>query len=254
LSGRVTNVSSDAIIEIGSEMILVDSVSGSTITTKERGFLETNPAAHSAADRVLINPLYPRKTVFDKLCEVIGDLYGNGIYVRKVDDTQTYTSTNILTLPAGAKRLLRILVKDPNLNRWSRLRRGWDVYDLPEFTPPAYQIVMGGGIGNTLKVVYATDFTPPTAETDDLGTVCGISDTLQPHLPMAMAGYLLQGKELPRVQMMEVRRLLATQGVQVGQALNVGQALITSFVQRFVQGERIRIEEQDPPDFEWAVR
>jgi hypothetical protein len=100
-------------------------------------------------------------------------------------------------------------------------------------------------------VVYKKDFGRPTGEADDL-TALGISETLQPYLPLAVAGYALQSKELPRVQIEEIRRMLATTGIQVGQAMNIGEQMLNKFRQIYVGAERRRLREDDPTQLEWA--
>ncbi len=99
----------------------------------------------------------------------------------------------------------------------------------------------------------AYDFTVPATvgvELDD----CGIPATLQPFLPLAVAGYILQSREVPRVQIDDVRRLLAAQGVQIGASMNVGQAMLNQFFTVHVAGEVNRLKELDPVNFEFVGR
>src|SRR5438105_2917225 len=88
LSGRVPNVPAGAILEIGSEAILADSVAGATVTAFERGWLETDNVAHATGAKVFVNPTYLRKTLFDGLNGLIGQFYPWGLYVRSTDSTQ----------------------------------------------------------------------------------------------------------------------------------------------------------------------
>jgi hypothetical protein len=248
LAGRVQNVPADSVLEIDSEQILVDSVSGTTVTAKERGWLETGAAAHSTGAIVWVDPEYTRKSIFNALITIMGLLYPAGVYARAVDTTQVFSYTApTLSLPTGGRRVITILAKSTgSVVRWSPLRPETDYYERREFDPTEYELVRGGDNGAALRVVYAADFTLPTAETDDLSTLAfPMPATLQPHLPMAIAGHLLQGKEVPRVQIEEIRRQLASQGIQVGAALNVGQGLLNGFMARYAAAERDRLAEQD---------
>lgn len=253
VSGRVNNIPRDSVLEIDYELILVNSVATNTITPQLRGYLESDAASHVAGSIVNIDPTFSRKAILDALAAVIGMLYPAGCYWRNLDQTQTVVaSTPTHSLPANGKRLISILASKSNvIEEYQRLRPGIDYLNLSEFSPPKYTLLRGGYSGGGLVVVYAKDFNRPTAPTDDL-TAFGLPETLQPHLPMGVAGYLLMGRELPRIQVEEIRRFLASQGIQIGAALNVGQGLLNFFMARHVGSERERLDEQDPIGFEYV--
>lgn len=253
VQGRVQQVPPDSVVEIDDELILLSGFSGTQATVAERGYFDTDPADHASGAQVRIDPKYPRKTLFNALRSVIGLLYTYGLYVRATDDTQVFSTREVKTLPAGAKRILSILVRSTGsqevYKRLSMEGRDWVLY--PEFDPPKYHLRRGGGEGAQMTVVYAKDFGLPSTTGDDLDAL-GIPTTLQPYLPLAVAGYVLQSKEIPRVQVEEIRRMLATAGVQVGQAMNIGQAMLRAFRFEYVAAERRRLVERDPPVFAWA--
>lgn len=255
LSGRLSNVPRDSVLEIGSEQILVYSVSGSTVTAQERGYRETDVAAHTAGAIVYLDHPYPRKAMLNAVISVVASLYPMGLYVKATDVAQTFSTAAVKVLPTGGKRILGILVRETGTNERYRppLRAGVDFLEYREFSPPKYQLRHGGAETAAMTVSYAKDFTAPVAESDDLTTL-GVPLGLQAHLPMAVAGYLLQGKDLPRVQIDEIRRALAAQGVQVGAALNVGQLLLRTFEDRYVVREIRRQSEEDPVSFEFVGR
>jgi hypothetical protein len=255
LEGRAESVPRTAVLEIGSELVLNKSTAGSSCTLQERGYLNTTAAAHADGTKVLISPKFTRQSVFNALKSVIGLLFPYGLYVRATDDAQTFTSREFLALPTGGLDVLSILVRvnseDELWRRLSQARGDWVMY--PEFTPPKYHLRAGGSQGNTVKVVYKKDFDLASldSEADDLDTI-GVSSTLQPYLPMAAAGHLLRGKDVPRAVAQEIRNLLATQGVQVGAALNIGEALLSAFKREYVLAERRRLSELDEPTFRWV--
>jgi len=253
LEGRIPNVPPDSILEIGSELILTKTTAVTTITVASRGWLDTAAASHAIGDQVWLNPKYPRKTLLNHLTSIIGMLKPWGLYVRDVDTTQTYSTRAVKELPAGGERILSILVRSTGTNEVYRTLRmeGRDWIMHREFDPPKYHVRRGGAEGASMRVVYVKDFTAPTSEGDDLTTL-GVPVTLQPYLPLGVAGYALQSKEIPRVQIEEIRRMLATQGIQVGAALNVGQAMLRAFRGEYVMAERRRQTEEDPPTLVWA--
>jgi hypothetical protein len=243
----------DAIIEIDSELIALSSVAGAVLTVREtdgRGYLHTTAASHADNSVVFVNPKFPRKNLFDALQSVITTLYPKGLYVRTVDSSLTYQTTNVLDLPAGTLDVMAIVVRAPGSNEQYTdvLMEGRDYRILWEFVPPKIRFIRGGYPNQTAHISIKKDFTLPTAETNELDTL-NVPTTLQPYLPMAVAGWLLQGREIPRVQIEEIKRMLQAQGIQVGAALNVGQVLLRNFYNEAVGNERRRLLERDPTRF-----
>jgi hypothetical protein len=254
VDGRLTGkIPKDSVLEIDDELILLDTVDNLVLTAHERGYLETDVASHTADTRVYVDPRFPRKVVFNQLVSIIGGLYSKGIYQRTTS-TDTYDSSQVKTLPAGTKELLSVVVKSTGSYETytvlNKARHDYQVYQA--FSPPKVQLLRGGAKDAVVTYVLKKDFTLPTSTSDDLTTTCGVSATLAPHLAQAAAGELLQARELPRVQIEEVRRFLATQGVQVGAALNVGQAMLQDFDRRHVGAERRRQSELDPTSMEFV--
>jgi len=242
LSGRLTGVPADTLLEIDSELLLTSAVAGTTVTVNERGYLETAAATHSAGAKVYVDPKYPRKVLFNALNVLLGDLWGQGVYLSATDTSQTFTIEGPLELPTGGKRVISILANIlTSYVKYRRLIKGRDYIVYPEFSPVKYQLLRGAGTDRPLVVTYAKEVTQASLETDNLDTL-GVPSSLQPHLTLGIAGYLLQTRELPRVQVDEIRRLLAAQGVQVGAALNVGQALFNQYL-RFVTNESQQLRE-----------
>ena len=252
LEGRIT-VPNDSILEIDSELVLTKSVAAATheVTVSERGYLDTAVATHANGTRVYLDPMFSRKHLFDVLTTLIQDLYPQGVYRRVVDDTLFYTTAGTVALPSGTKDLLKASVAVVGSGtRYRRLRSEHAEYTvLYEFDPPKLQIVRGGTLNAQLVVVVAKDFTLPADETKDLTTICFVPASFAAHLPMGIAGTILQSRELPRVMTDEIKRLFVQQGVQVGSALNVGQALLTLYRQK-VDAERRRLQDLDPPNVE----
>jgi hypothetical protein len=241
------------IVEIDSELILTKDVTTTVLTVAERGFRDTIPAAHAIGAQVRIDPKYSRKTLLDHLGSVIGLLQPWGVYRYGTDTTLGFTSRSILTLPSGAEEIISVAVRsfgDPEQWRtFTQDGEDWILFD--EFTPPKYQLLAYASEGAEMVVSWRGDFVAPTLEADNLDTL-GIPTKLQPYLPLAVAGTALQSREIPRVQIEDIRRQLATNGIQVGTALNVGEAMLRSFRAVYVAAERQRQRRRDPVRLVWA--
>lgn len=251
LTGRLTNIPDDSILQIDYETMLVSAVAGTTLTLQERGYLESGEDNHAVNSIVEVDPTYSKTAVFNALTALIGTLYPAGVYWRNTDSPTVDSAVPTKTLPAGGLRVISVLAQKSSASgEWQRLRAGIDYLEMREFDPTRYTVLRGGFAGGPLQVVYAKDFGVPTGVSDDL-TALGVPESLQPHLPMGVAGMLLMGRELPRIQIEEIRRFLASQGIQIGASLNVGQGLLNYFMGRYVGAERDRLMDQDPSSFEF---
>lgn len=255
LEGRTEYVPRDSILEIGSELMLVKDSNGANVTLAKRAFNGSTPAAHSAGALVWVDPTFTRREVLNGLRSLIGKLYPWGIYDRFIDTTQTYTTRGVIDTATGTKEIHSILVRQPTTQeRWVPLTfRGIDWVEYKQFDPPKILLRRGGAEGQAMRMVCIRDFTLPTAETDDLDTI-GVPEALQEDLPMAVAGKVLSGREVPRATLDHIRELLAAQGVQPGSILNVGESLVSIFRRDAVAAERRRLAELDDPAFEWQRR
>lgn len=264
VTGRVTGgIPRDTVIEIDSELMLVDSVAGNTITLHPtagigRGYLQTVAATHAQFAPVYIDPTYPRKTIFDTLVTMIGTLYPQGIYARVVTSAIPYTANDTIDLPAGAVKALAVSTEFPlggSREYVNQLRKGIDWLEFMEYSPPKIQVLRGGKEGGVMRVLYKSDFTVPTLESEDLSALAApVSLRIQSYLPMAIAGYLLQGRDIGRIQTDVIVRQLASQGVQVGSSINLGNQMLNIFYARYVQPEADRLREQDSQGIEFVRR
>lgn len=243
----------DSLLEIDSELVLTRDVAQTTVTVQDRGWLDTAPAAHTAGAKVYLNPKYPRLTLLHALASVIGNLWPWGLYVKAIDTSKTFTTRTTISLPAGGRTILSILVNSGGqFERYHELKmRGRDWIEYHQFNPTRFTLLRGGGQGLPMIIAYKQDFARPTSEAQNLDDL-SIPVTLQPYLPLAIAGYVLQSKEIPRVQVEEIRRMLSTTGIQVGQVMNIGQQMLRTFRGEYVAAERRRLRQDDPTQIEWA--
>lgn len=257
--GRKDPPPTHSILEIDYELFLIDTIvpnspSGVkwTATPAIRGYQETDAAAHSAGALIYYAPRWTRISVLNALKGVIGNLYGWGLYRRQVT-TSLYADTGtVQNLPAGAFDVVSVreeMYPAPN-QIWSQpLRKGRDfeVYtDVEDGDPAQIQFNLGNENSPT-RIVYKTDFGAVVDQDTDLTVDCGVPETLQPHLPLAIAGELLAGKEVPRMQTEAIRKVLEAAGgeMPIGSSIQVGRALLDTFRFVHVAAERERLVKKD---------
>jgi hypothetical protein len=252
LEGRVKELGKNSILEIGDELMPVKDRDGVQVTVFERGYRESAAAPHLADSQVRVDPEYTRVALFNALKTVIGMLYTWGVYRREVSTSYVGTTTGLLAMPADAKRILSVRPARSG-GRWGGpLQAGFD-YDELKDVSGAPELQLHRASGQALRIVYAADFTRPASMATDLST-SEVPETIREGLPIAIAGHLLQGREVNRLDIETVRQLLAAQGAQipVGATFNVGQALLNAFKQMYVAAEASRLSELDPHSFEYV--
>lgn len=252
VEGLVTNLPGKALFEIGDEVEQGRSVAGGVVRVAQRGYLETDPAEHPVGSIVRVNPEFFRVTVFNALKTVIGLLFGWGIYDRQIDTARTLTTMAPVIVP-GAKRIISVRPRRRGSTMHGRfLRPGMDYDVLYDTDVPEIQFLRGPTAAG-LRIVYARDFTKPANMGANLDA-SGLSAEIQEALPMAVAAQLLQGREIPRLNVEEIKKLLAQMGAQVpvGATFNVAQALMKTFRDTYVDAESERLKAQDPVQFEYV--
>lgn len=256
LGDRVERVPRDTILQIDSELILASDSSGSVVQVAERGHGGSTPAAHSVGALVWVDPTFSRLEILHAARAIIAKLYAWGLYQRVVDSSMEFTTRSVIAAPTGTKEIHSIAVRRSSSDElYATLSmRGVDWTELKFFEPLKFQIRRPvAAEGQPMHVVCIKDFTLPDAEADDLDD-CGLSEQLQEDLPMAVAGQVLKGREIPRVTMDRIREALSAAGLNPGITLNIGEAMIRSFRNDAVMAERQRMNELDDPSFEWQRR
>lgn len=257
LEGRAENVPRDSVLQIDSELILTKETSGSTVTAAKRAYNGSTIASHSTGAIVQVDPTFTRIEILHALRAIVGKLYAWGLYQRAVDTAMTFTVRNVIEAPAGTKEIHSILVRRSTSDELyvPLKQRGTDWIEHKEFDPIKFWIRRSvAAEGQPMRVVCIKDFTLPATETDNLTSACGLSEQIQEDLPMAVAGQVLKGREIPRVTLDRIREALSAAGLNPGVTMNIGDAMIRSFQKDAVMAERQRLNETDEPSFEWQRR
>lgn len=240
---------SDDVLEFdddSGELAITSLRSGTTYVLQERGYLETEAAAHAAGTRVIANNPYPKHLLLQSLQGLIGQLYGLGIYAKGIDTTQVYSHLAPVTLPLDARDTFSEILQTRGAGLgYTRLRKSVNFEVLQAFTPPKVQFFHGGSPGYALTIPYKKDFNTATFTlSTDLDAV-GISSSLQHELPTGLASRVLAGKDVPEATAEHVRRQLALQGSPVGTRTSVSASLWRTFLNAVVL-ERSRLTEAYP--------
>ena len=119
---------SGSIIEIGTELMYVTSVSGLSVGVI-RGYGGSTAVAHSSLDIIRSNPQYPAHMILDALNDDLNDLSAQGLYQMKVATFTYSASTQGYDLASDVLSVHRVTFTDesgdlsePEVRRWS-LRR-----------------------------------------------------------------------------------------------------------------------------------
>lgn len=248
LAGRIT-VPADSVLEFddGSmELVLNKSTdSNNDLTLQTRGYLESTAATHASGAKVVLDRVWPSQVLFNALQAVIGTLRGYGLYAVGYTSALTVNTLTPVALPAGATGVLSMYYQ--NGSNWFPLAEGSGYRMFPNFTSATDTSVQffSGFQGAALRVAYKTDYTLPDSLADDLDD-CDIPATLQPHLAMGVAAYVLQGRDVPLLDNDKVRSALANAGIQPGTRSGVARNLLNTFVGVHVLAERNRLVSANP--------
>jgi hypothetical protein len=193
------------ILEIDEELLWVDSfdrvANTATVSPYGRGYLGTTAATHAADAKVTISPTFPRFSVKRAINDTIRSLGANIFAVKSTTFTfnaavSTYAFANL-----NIKNILTIHWQDIGPSKeWRPIRR-WDLDAVAN--PEAFGYVTGTDTvqtitlgeaptsGRTVKVVYATDPSAFSANTDVYTTVTGLPESTRDVVVLGAAYRLL---------------------------------------------------------------
>jgi hypothetical protein len=193
------------ILEIDEELIWVDNFdrvsNTATVSPYGRGYLGTTAATHAAESKVTISPTFPRFSVKRAINDTIRSLGANIFSVKSTTFTfnaavSTYAFANL-----NIKNILTITWQSIGPSKeWVPVRR-WD-FD-SSANPEAFGYTTGTDIvqtvtlgdapisGRTVKVVYATDPSPFTSNSEVYTTVTGLPESTRDVVVLGAAYRLL---------------------------------------------------------------
>ena len=244
------------VIEINQELMICTDLNAVTNTiTVKRGVKGTAAAAHTAGDIIKISPPFPRKNVFDAVCDQIKNLFPTLFSV----DTQSITTGTGYTLigdyssPGTHNYIVSILGA---ISQYTDFSAGSDttgvnfspvtcsLIELPNpFTytdsdgvsrtmtystgPSQVHAIQFSGIasGHTAYVTFKKKFIEPTAESDTLATV-GLEDEFVPIVMAGVTAQMMSGRDIPTATADYISEQLAVSTYPVGSSNSIRNSLL----------------------------
>lgn len=234
--------------------------------TVVRGVRGTTASTHPDGSVVKISPTFPRKNVFDAVCDQIKNLYPTLFATETVEvvvgDGYTLLGTydapgtnNYLVAPI--KAISQYTDFSANSDTTNVVFRGVavELIDLPNpFTytddastertityttgPDVVHALQFSGIaaGHTAFVTFKKKFIDPTSETDTLATV-GLEDEYEPIIMAGVAAQMLSGRDIPTATTDYITDQLSTSNFPVDSATRIRNSLL-SYQRALIQQAR----------------
>ena len=244
------------VIEINQELMICTDLNAVTNTiTVKRGAKGTTAAAHTAGDIIKISPPFPRKNVFDAVCDQIKNLFPTLFAV----DTQSITASTGYTLigdyssPGTHNYIVSILGA---ISQYTDFSAGSDttgtifqpvttsLIELPNpFTytddtstertmtystgPSVVHAVQFSNIasGHTVYVTFKKKFIEPTAEDNTLANI-GLEDEYVPIIMAGVTAQMMSGRDVPSATSDYISDQLAVSNFPVGSSNAVRNSLL----------------------------
>ena len=220
--------------------------------TVVRGVKGTTATTHADGSELKIAPAFPRKNVFDAVCDQVKNLYPT---LFATETKQITAKVGYIPLSGANDNYLIAPIKA--ISQYTDFSAGSDetgiVYtgvtvqliDLPNpFTytdsdgvsqtitysnngPDKVNAVQVYGVnsGHTVFVTFKKKFIEPTAETDTLATV-GLESEYEPIIMAGVAAQLMSGRDIPTATADYITEQLAVQSFPVDSATRIRNSLL----------------------------
>jgi hypothetical protein len=244
------------VIEINQELMICTDLNAVTNTiTVKRGMKGTSAAAHTAGDLIKLSPPFPRKNVFDAVCDQIKNLFPTlfAVETQSITTGTGYTLLGSYDAPGTHNYIMSILGA---ISQYTDFSAGSDttgvnfspvtssLIELPNpFTytdsdgvsrtityttgPSVVHAIQFAGIasGHTAHVTFKKKFIEPTSESDTLSTI-GLEDEYVPIIMAGVAAQMLAGRDIPSATTDYISQQLAVSNFPVGSANSVRNSLL----------------------------
>ncbi len=242
-----------SIIEIGQELMLckaLDTVQDQV--TVVRGVRGTTATTHTSGDTIKIAPPFPRKVVFDAVCDQIKNLYPTLFAV----ETKTVTAkTGYIPMSGATDNYLVQPIKA--ISQYTDFSAGSDetgiiyagvaveLVDLPN--PFTYTDADGNSqtitytnngpnkvnaiqvynvnSGHTVFVTFKKKFVEPTAEDNTLAEI-GLENEYEPIIMAGVAAQVMAGRDIPTATSDYITDQMSTTNFPVNSAANIRSSLL----------------------------
>lgn len=206
--------------EIGTEQVRITAVDEAAgILTVIRGVNGTEAAAIADGAELHLAPMFPRKSVFDAVCDNVVDLYPD-LFV---------TGTQTITSATGAVEVSADIVSIRSATRLSSSTPVAVSVELHQNYPPSStgQAVTfyGTPINTSVYITYEARIPRPEAGTDVAGDL-GVDATWERIIVVGAAAQVLAGRELDAASTEYLTEQLEREGFPVGSAQRIRDGLL----------------------------
>ena len=220
--------------------------------TVVRGVLGTTAATHVVGKVIKIAPVFPRKNVFDAVCDQIKNLYPTLFAV----ETKSITS-KVGYIPLDGSTDNHLVAPIKAISQYTDFSAGSDetgtvfagvateLVDLPNpFTytdadgvsqtitysnngPNKVNAIQVYNVnaGHTVFVTFKKKFVTPTAESDTLATI-GLEDEYEPIIMAGVAAQLIAGRDIPTATADYITDQMGTSNFPVNSASSIRNSLL----------------------------
>ena len=220
--------------------------------TVVRGVLGTTAATHIVGKVIKIAPVFPRRNVFDAVCDQIKNLYPTlfAVEVKSITSKTGYiplsgSTDNHLVAPikaisqytdfsAGSDETGTVfagvaveLVDLPNPFTYTDADGNSQTITYSNNGPDNVKAVQTYNVnaGHTVFVTFKKKFVTPTLETDTLSTV-GLEDEYEPIIMAGVAAQLISGRDIPTATADYITDQMGTSNFPVNSASNIRTSLL----------------------------
>ena len=241
-------ITAGSIIEIGTELMYVTSVSGQNVTVM-RGYA-SSAAADSHIDNSIIraNPQYPAHMILDALNDDLNDLSAKGLYQVKTATFTYSAATQGYNLASDVLAVHRVTFTDesadksePEVRRWS-LRRNRDTSTFASGV--ALVLADTPTSGQTVRVEYKAPFATLSATTTAL-TDTGLHTQAYDLPPIGAAMVLMTFKPIARESITTQAPIRRSEEVQSG-AISASIRDLRFRRQERIEAEKARLSQLYP--------
>lgn len=233
---------SRGVVEIGDELIWVDTVDGQqstfTVPPYGRGFRGTIAVAHAQGSRVTSSPMFPRSAVKRALNESVRAVFPD---LFAVDAAVFAFSPAVSTyaLPAGALDVLQVSWQSVGPSReWLPVRR-WrvDKNAAPAAFTSGVTVSLYDAIvpGRSVRVVFTKQPTVMSADGDDFVSVTGLPASTEDVIRLGAAYRMVPFFDSPQLTGMTAEADFSANQRPVGASAQLGRFLLQMYQVRLAE-------------------
>jgi hypothetical protein len=257
LSLASTDSVGKGVIEIDEELFWVDNYdrvgNTATIAPYGRAYLGTTLAAHTAGTKVTIAPTFPRFVIKRAINDTISAI-GSSIFAANKTTITSNLSTSAFRLPAtgnslNIRSILAVAYEAIGPSKEWIPVRNWrfdgnanSTAFTSEQTISIYDMITSG---RTIQVVYSTDPTPFTANTETFTTQTGLPESCKDLIVLGATYRLLSNLDPARASMVSPQADETDSKRPYGSSQSITRQVYTLFTQRL--NEEIKNQQEKYP-------